>query len=131
MVFQAYSLFPTMTAAENVAFGLWMRKTTTPACSGSNRPPPVVCPVNAARFRCRRTPADDMSDSSGAESRLSQPPAPVGGRYRPWTLVVSTQLGIKSFRMGRPAIPRRRPLCKVACRPLASVSSQSAIARLR
>ncbi|MGH3566483.1 MAG: ABC transporter ATP-binding protein [Pseudonocardia sp.] len=28
MVFQAYSLFPTMTAAENVAFGLRMRKVT-------------------------------------------------------------------------------------------------------
>jgi len=29
MVFQAYSLFPTMTAAENVAFGLRMRKVAT------------------------------------------------------------------------------------------------------
>ena len=30
MVFQAYSLFPTMTAAENVAFGLRMRKVAAP-----------------------------------------------------------------------------------------------------
>ena len=38
MVFQAYSLFPTMTAAENVAFGLRMRKVGAAA-----RTPPAAC----------------------------------------------------------------------------------------
>ena len=32
MVFQAYSLFPNMTAADNVAFGLRLRKLTKPEC---------------------------------------------------------------------------------------------------
>src|SRR5260221_457420 len=86
MVFQSYALFPHLTVAQNIAFGLEMRK--LPRVEVDRRGAGGAPPGRALGARVRRTPqrprrlgaaARAIAGRAGADQRARQPPARYGG----------------------------------------------------